>query len=590
MCGICGFNWEDKNIINLMAEQVSHRGPDQLNTYTDSGISFGHTRLKIIDLSDKGKQPMSNEDGDIWIVYNGEIYNFKELKQDLEKKGHKFKSASDTEVIVHAYEEYGSKCLALLDGMFSFAIWDSKKKELLLARDRLGIKPLFFYYDGKNFIFASEIKSILKNDLFIPKLNLTAFNELMYYGYTIDEKTLLEGVKELLPGHCLVLNGVSVLISRYWNFDVYVGNNNLGYYTKKLRKLIEESVEKRLMSDVPLGASLSGGLDSSVIVAVMSKLNNDPINTFTVGFGSSADEFLESKIVAEHCQTKHKEILVNYDDLDKNLNNIVWHMEIPFSKPAVFPTYFLSQTMKKHITVALVGDGADEVFAGYNRYIQFVKGGVVSDEDLKSVLSGNFQNNDNSSIYTDKSIAGKISNVPQPLKNLQNFSSTENGEILNHILVFEQNTQLPKVQLTRTDRMSMAHAVEMRVPFLDHKIVEFSRTIPWHFKWKGNTKKYILQKAFSDFLPKEIVSREKFPFGMPLNEYFKSNLSSIAEEVLMSNKAKKRGYIKQENLLNLINKLKTQKNPSDSSLRKILFLTSFEIWLRLFVDKGNVGN
>ncbi len=587
MCGICGFNWNDNSLVKDMCNAISHRGPDQKGFFYDTNMTLGHQRLSIIDLSEKGKQPLFNEDRSICIIFNGEIYNYEELRRDLELKGHRFSSGTDTETIIHLYEEYGPDCVKKLHGMFAFAIWDSKKKQLFMARDRLGKKPLFYFYDGEKFIFASEIKAVIQDKTIKRELNHQALNQIINYGYVLNDDTLLKNIKDLLPGHSLIFSNNKISINKYWDVRINVKNESLDYYVKRLRGLLEAAVEKRLMSDVPLGATLSGGIDSSSIVAIMSKLNNNPIKTFTTGFGFPSDEFKESKIVSDHCGTDHKEILLDFNDIDKNFIDIVWHYEIPFGKPSVLTTYFVAKEIKKYITVALIGDGADEIFAGYDRYAPIAnkpENMKLSDKDVGSVLSTNFgYNNDKKLFFSDKVLDVKNKDFIEPFSFIKNNYRNNNKEGLNAALLFELKSIIPNIHLNRVDRMSMAHSVEMRVPFMDHELVEFCMTIPSRFKWHNNDKKFILQKAVSDLLPQKIVKRKKFPFGMPFKEYYKKNFSSIAENILLSDQTKKRGYIQQNNFEKILKKLKEQKNPEDDSLRQILFLTSLELWHRMFI-------
>lgn len=590
MCGICGFNWNDKNLIQEMCNTISHRGPDQKEFYLDNEISLAQSRLKIIDLSDKGKQPMPNEDKSIWVNFNGEIYNYRILRKDLELKGHIFASETDTETIVHLYEEFGQSCVEKLVGMFAFVIWDSKNKLLLLARDRLGIKPLFFFCDGKKFMFASELKSIIQNKNIKRELNYSALNQIIEYGYILNDETLLKGIKELLPGHYLVFKENKMSINKYWNIRLDVGNDSLDYYAKNLRRLLEEAVEKRLMSDVPLGATLSGGIDSSSIVAIMSRLNKKPIKTFTIGFDSYPNEFKESKIVAEYCNTEHNEIFLNFDDIDDNFEDIVWHYELPFGKPSVLLTYFLAKEIKKYITVALIGDGADEIFGGYDRYMPIAtkpENDDLSKDDVRKIYSTNFDDiNDKKLYFSDDLINNKPQDYIDPISFIHSNYKSNKKEKLNATLLFELKSVIPNIHLNRVDRMSMAHAVEMRVPFLAHEVVEFSMTIPSRFKWHNSNKKFILAKAVSDLLPKQIVERKKLPFGMPFQDYYKNNFSSIAESILLSSETRKRGYIRQKKFGEVLKLLREQKNPSDNSLRQVMFLTSLELWHRMFIDEN----
>lgn len=590
MCGICGFNWEDKEIIKEMADTLAHRGPDQYGLYTDPSISLGHQRLSIIDLSEKGKQPMSNENGDIWVVYNGEIYNFKEIRKDLESKGHIFKSETDTEIIIHAYEEYGSKCVSLFNGMFAFAIYDSKNKKIMLARDRLGIKPLYYYYNKINnkFIFASEIKSILSNPIIRRELNFVALSQLIHYAYIINGETMFNDIHELLPGHIMIYDFKDLSISKYWEPKINIQNNSEDYFVKNLREIIKESVKKRLVADVPLGASLSGGIDSSCIVAFMSQIVEDPIKTFTISFNDDSDELKEARIVADYCNTDHKEITVNFSEITDNLPKILWHSELPFARPSMFSAYFLSKGINENkVIIDLSGSGGDEIFAGYNRYKVFHQDSILSNEEkANKIVSNYFHTSKDKSDFFHDSIIDKMNNSLKP-KNvfLPYLERTENREHINAALEFELKTELHGIQLFRDDRMSMAHSHEIRVPLLDHELVEFAMTIPSSLKWNNNNKKYILQKAMKGLLPNEIVNRVKIPFGIPLLRYFQEEFINIADSILSKSSIINKLPIKKDFIMNQIRKIKSKEITNDNSLRQILFLTNLEIFNRLFLEK-----
>jgi asparagine synthase (glutamine-hydrolysing) len=609
MCGICGFNWDDLSLVRSMCSSLRHRGPDDSGTYNDQFVSLGHQRLSIIDLSLKGKQPISNEDGSIVITFNGEIYNYKKLRYLLEQKNHTFQTETDTEVIVHGYEEWGEKVLNKLEGMFAFAIWDSNKKELFLARDRLGIKPLYYYHDGKKFIFSSEMKAFLKHPLTFS-LHKKTLNQFFTYAYSVNNETLLQNVYDLLPGTFLVYKNNTVTIKHYWELRSTVDQQPLDYYVKRLRALLSDSVKNRLMSDVPLGVSLSGGIDSSFIVALMSTLSDAEVNTFTVGFGDASDEFKQAKIVADHCGTNHTEKIISYDDLSSAFPQIVWHMESPFGRPSVLPTYLLSQEIKKDVTVNLVGEGSDELFAGYNRYYPYTKQPSFSlsylfnknaflfykgfakykymsaEERVNSICSGYFTDETERTSAYSKKLLDFASPQLKPLETFGSYfnSSTGTVEGINSALLFELKTELTGVQLNRVDRMSMAHGVEMRVPFLDHHLVEFAMNIPSKYKWHGVQKKYVLQKAAQGFLPPCIVKRKKLPFHIPLDSYARNNFFEVAESVLL-NTSHKIDFIRYPYFEKLIEKIKSGDVVQNNSLRQLLFTTSFELWHRLFIDR-----
>jgi asparagine synthase (glutamine-hydrolysing) len=588
MCGICGFSWEDGKIIRVMAKQLAHRGPDQEGIYTDSFVSLGHKRLSIIDLSEKGSQPMSNEEGNVWLVYNGEIYNFSTLKEDLEKKGHQFVSHTDSEVIIHAYEEYGAQCVNLFNGMFAFAIWDSVARKLILARDRLGIKPLFYFFSGERLVFGSEIKSILKNPEIKKELNLSGFSQFIYYSYTINGETMFKNIHEVLPGHFLVYDFKSVEIKEYWKVKTSVQNQDENFFAEHLKILLKESVRKRMVADVALGASLSGGIDSSAVVAFMSQLCDEPIKTFTIGFNDQSDELGPAKTVAEYCKTEHHEIMVDFGEITKSLPRIVWHAEAPFARPSMFSGYFLSRGINRNkVIIDLSGSGGDEVFAGYNRYFPYLS----TNQNLSNLQKADKIVSTYFPADADKNeffMQAALNEMDNPLKPrgifLPYLEKTDRGEHVNAALEFELKTELPGIQLFRDDRMSMAHSHEVRVPLLDHELVEFGMTIPSSLKWYGNRKKYIFQKAMNGLLPRDIVQRVKLPFGMPLFRYFKEDFIDVAEGVLDKSAFMKGSYIKRGGVLDKFKKVKSGTDTKDNSLRQVLFFTTLSIFSDIFLE------
>ncbi|MFH1849478.1 MAG: asparagine synthase (glutamine-hydrolyzing) [archaeon] len=577
MCGICGFNDDDKAAIKAMVSTLRHRGPDQEGTYTDSGVSLGHRRLSIIDLSEKGRQPMSNEDGDVWITYNGEIYNYKSIRRELESKGHKFSSCTDTETIVHAYEEYGPDCVTRLNGMFAFAIWDNKNKTFMLARDRLGIKPLYYYNCGPLFAFGSEIKSLLAHPKVETALSLSGLAEFIDYAYTVSGATLFDGIREVPPGTVIIYNG-DLTSRRYWEVKIDVSDREEDYYIRMLRGMLGKAVERRLVSDVPLGASLSGGIDSSSVVAFMSKSVEAPIKTFTIGFNDPSDELAEARVVADYCKTDHHEIMVEFEDISRNLPKIVWHSEAPFGRPSMFSGYFLSRGINNNkVIVDLSGSGGDEIFAGYNRYDVFVNDKDASgDKKLSRMRSGYFP--DKSRFFDAGSEQNQSDNIFSPY-----LKGVPPEEHLNAALKFELETELQGIQLFRDDRMSMAHAHEVRVPLLDHTLVEFAMTIPSRLKWHGENKKYIFQRTMKGLLPDSIVNRVKKPFGMPLARYFSEDLLDVADSILARPRSFKAAGIKNCGIQKLIQQLKAG-DLSDNPHRQLLFFTTLEILYRIYFE------
>jgi len=583
MCGICGFNWEDNLLIKNMCKVLEHRGPDNSGTYISKHISLGHQRLSIIDISKRGKQPMTNKEGNLVITYNGEIYNYKDIKKDLQKKGYKFISETDTEVILYAYQEYGPNCVKIFNGMFAFAIWDTNKKELFIARDRLGIKPLFYYWDGKKFIFSSEIKAIIEHEI-EKKFNKKTLNQFLVYSYPVNNETLIKDIYDLQPASYLIYKSGGIRIKNYWQLHSGIKEKPLDFYIENLRKELFSSVSKRLMSDVPLGASLSGGIDSSAIVAIMSKLKKEPVKTFTIGFGDPSDEFKMAKIVAEHCKTDHTEIIIDHDEVTSAFPRIVWHMETPFGRPATLPTYFLAKETKNKVTVSLVGEGSDEIFAGYDRYYPYTKNNNMSKKErIDNICSGYFVKEEEQRGAFSKELLSHAPLMLNPEHSLGPYlDKYPKNEWVNAVLLYEIKTELTGVQLNRVDRNSMAHAVEMRVPFLDHELVEFAMTIPSKYKWFKGEKKYVLQRSMVNLLPKKIIKRKKLPFNVPLGSYSKKSFVYAAESILLN--TPKRDFINYKYFSKLIKKIKDGSNIEDNSLRQLLFITSLELWYKMFIE------
>lgn len=597
MCGICGFNWEDKSIIKDMIDSIAHRGPDQDGTYTDSSVSLGHKRLSIIDLSENGRQPMCNEEGDIWIVYNGEIYNFHKLRAILEQKGHVFKSDTDTEVIVHAYEEYGLNCVDYLEGMFAFAIWDSRTKKIVIFRDRLGIKPLFYYYNKEQgrFVFGSEIKSIIRNPIVKREFNATGMNQLIDYAFTINGETLLKNIREILPGHILIYEEGGVLLKKYWEVRSDIKYESEDYFVKRIRSSLKDAVEKRLVSDVPIGASLSGGLDSSAVVAFMSQITEQPVKTFTIRFNDDSDETAEAKLVADYFNTDHQEVEVDLKELTQHFPTVVWHAETAFGRPSLFSGYFLSRGInKKGVVVDLCGSGGDELFAGYNRYKYYLdtpeNSSLTNTQRAIKVASNYFPTKESKESFFQKDFL----ELADPSLNQENsflpyLDRTERREHINALLEYELRTELQGIQLWRDDRMSMAHSHEVRVPLVDHNFVDLAMQIPASMKWKGDNKKYIFQKAMKGLIPDATVNRKKLPFGMPLARYFDEEFLDIADSIISKSKIMTKGFIKKEKVVENIRRIKSGAETADNSRRQILFFTTLEVFNELFLEEDSIS-
>lgn len=556
MCGIVGFNWEDEKRIKLLASLLNHRGPEQEGFHVGDGVSIGHKRLRILDLSEKGRQPIYNEDGTVCISYNGEVYNFESLRQTLEKAGHRFVSKTDTEVLVHAYEEWGTDLLERINGQFAFCIFDRAKNIFFIARDRLGIKPLYYYCDDKRFIFGSELKVFLKSDI-EKRINETALNYYLLFGNSPAELSMLDNVERVLPGSYIIYDLTAQKISqcaRYWTLsfseDRYVSESEV---IKEIMQRLDRSVKMRLISDVPLGAFLSGGLDSSIIVAIMRKYVDD-LNTFSIKF--DYPEYNESrfaKIISDKFQTQHHEIEFNAESVRDLISELPYYYDEPFGDQSMIPTCLVSRVAKQYVTVSLSGTGGDELFGGYPRYIvlPFLRRinhlPAIPKQMLSFAVRGlnlllrkdklnKFQNfvgpkEDISQIYL-KLFSYMFRSKNEQTENLAEFDHLRKhfkykNDVTN-ALNFDINEYLPGCLLTKEDRASMAVSLEVRVPFLDHTLVEFAATIPVQLKIKRFHKKHILKKAFSDVLPKEILYRRKRGFSVPLVHYFRNELRDFA--------------------------------------------------------------
>ena len=607
MCGICGINWTDKDLIKLMGNACKHRGPEQEGFYLDDEVSLCCERLRVMDLRDIGGQPIHNENETIWAVQNGEIYNFKKIKNELERKNHKFYSNTDTEVLVHLYEEYGENFVEYLDGMFACAIWDLKNKKLIIARDRLGVKPLYYWFKNDQLIFASEIKSILQYEEVKREINYEGLAQFVTYAYTIDGQTLLKDINELLPGHKLTydISEKTIKIKKYWNFKLTENTFSEKENYENVKELLENAINKRKISDAPLGALLSGGLDSSVMVAILNKFSEKTIKTFTTGFGNDLDEFVEAKIVAEHCETDHKEILIDFSDLTKSLPKILWHMELPFGRPSILSNYMVSKEIKKFVTVAYTGEGSDELFGGYNRYLPFVKDSnfFQKTKNYEAVTSGFFKDETmRSEIFSDNVLKHlKNNNHPSVVFNNLLKRNSEYG-VLNNVLYFELKTEIPGAQTWRIDRTASAHAIELREPFLDYKLIEYTASVPDNLKInpdKEFTKKYLLQKIGTDLLPEKIVKRKKFPWGIPFYEYFRVEFLPIAKTLIEESIRNKRSYLNTDSLkinslsqriLNAKIENSKEKEIDDNILRQTLFLFNLEMWYKMFIESDNFKN
>jgi asparagine synthase (glutamine-hydrolysing) len=626
MCGIAGFIEKDSDtsverregLLDRMCKTIVHRGPDEQGTIVRGRAALGMRRLSIIDLK-TGQQPIFNDAGNLAIVFNGEIYNYRELKKELESLGHRFKTNSDTETIVRAYEQFGADCLKKLRGMFAFAIWDLDKEELFLARDRVGKKPLFYTQTPSGaFVFGSELKVILEHGETKRETDPEALSAYLTFGYVPEELCIFRNVHKLKPGHFLKYSNGEATTRQYWDFTYASNGSRLSEakYVETLREKIEDAVNVRLISEVPLGAFLSGGVDSSSVVAMMSKLSDSPVKTFSIGFKEdSFNELKYARIAAKHFNTEHHEFIVTPDFVDV-ADEMVWHFDEPFADSSSLPTFMLSKMARQYVTVVLSGDGGDEVFGGYSRYMvdrqrryfgllpKAIRAGLFRqaarilpagafgknylynvsldplDRYIDSVSQVNTLNRD--SIYHDdfKSSLGKSIALGENLFNDIAFGANSDDSI-TRLLYLDSKTYLPGVIMTKVDRMSMANSLETRSPLLDHELIDFAGRIPSSLKINGNETKYVFKKAMEGIVPHEILYREKQGFGVPINEWINAQLRERILSELTDQRTFERGYLKRSSIDHLI--------AEHSGLRRdhshlIWGLWMLELWHRKYID------
>lgn len=638
MCGICGIVNYGKNpkiskeILTEMCSKMVHRGPDDAGVYINSDyaktassskvqVGFGHRRLKIIDLSEAGRQPMSNENGKIWIVFNGEIYNYKNLRIELEKRGHLFKSHTDSETIIHLYEDYGREFVKYLRGMFSFALWDGENETLILARDRIGKKPLLYANFSGAFCFSSEFESLLASGLVQKEINLESIHYYLTFGYIPAPYTIYKNIFKLLPAHILFLKNNEITTSCYWDLD----------YSRKIRisqeeaqielmRLLRECVNIRLYSDVPLGAFLSGGIDSSTVVALMNEFQGGRIKTFSIGFEeNSYDELKFAQKIADKFGTDHHEFIVKPDALEV-LPLLVERYGEPYADSSCIPTYYVSRETKKFVTVALNGDGGDELFAGYERYqamlaaavyqrlpyflrgaIQiaagllpdsiepravnrrikrFLNAAVLPAQDRYLRWIGIFDAVLKSKLYSEK-FAESVSRY-DPIRFLSPYLGENDRDIsIDRLLYLDSKTYLPYDLLVKADIASMINSLEARSPFLDHKLMEFVSSLPAEYKMKNFIKKYLLKKAVTGLLPAENIHRRKMGFGVPVGNWFRRELKELLNDALLSETSLRRNYFNPSVVKGMVMDHLECRADYTYQLWALLML---ELWHRRFMD------
>jgi len=632
MCGISGIAHSPRRktdvseaVLVRMRDVLQHRGPDDAGLFIEGPVGLAHRRLSIVDLA-TGHQPMSNEDGSLQIVFNGEIYNHADYRPDLMARGHIYFSNSDTETILHLYEEFGGHCVDHLRGMFAFAIWNRRTKEMFIARDRLGVKPLYYVHaeDG-SLLFASEIKALLAANALRPELNSAALPDYLANRSTCDDTTLFRGVRRLLPGHTLRWKEGRIKIERYWDVnpnDAEEGASRpVANYVGEWRELFRTSVKLRLMSDVPLGMFLSGGIDSSAIAAVMSQMVTEPIKTFSVAFNApEANELEYARVVAQAFGTDHHEVLVEPSDFAAALQHLIWHEDEPLAHPSSVALYFVAQLAQRHVKVVLTGEGSDELLAGYYRYRttllnlsagrlyhRFSTAGIrrlvrgvaagLSPDSLARKLPRTFlwRSPDIDALYFDnfavftrhmqrdlfsQDLRDQLEQV-NPYAGMRHyFDAHPSASLLQRLLYADLKTYLHEL-LMKQDQMSMAASIESRVPFLDHKLVEFSTALPDRLKLRGWTTKYVLREAMKGLLPELILKRGKMGFPVPLGRWFRHAFRPILDEFVLGKRTAARGLFEPDFLRRLV-----QEHVAGAAnhTERLWTLVNFEMWQRHFLD------
>ena len=632
MCGICGIFYPDprrrveRDTLEEMNGRIAHRGPDDAGFFVEGNVGLAMRRLSIIDIA-TGHQPISNEEDNIWIVYNGEIYNHQEFRSAMEARCHHYRTKSDTESIIHLYEEYGPDCVKHLRGMFAFAIWDRRKRKLFAARDRLGIKPLYFRYDGKALLFGSEIKTILAYPGVKAEFNRSTLAEYLAFGYITGAETMYSGIEKLPPGHTLEVdeNG-KLTITPYWDLTVAPDNDSKPreYYVKTYRELLEQCVSSHLMSDVPLGVFLSGGLDSSAVAALTTKIRKEPIETFSVGYGE--EEFSELRFarqVAEHIGSKHHEVRLSREEFFQSLPKLIWHEDEPIVWPSSVSLYFVARLARERVTVVLTGEGSDETLAGYTRYAwtllnarmdnvyrsltpaflrSWVRSGINTlplGASLHRKLEHTFLGRDGASwpafyydnFYSAFSAAEQAELLSAEAREAagdayagsMQYWEKSSGDMLHRLLYTDIKTYLLEL-LMKQDQMSMAASIESRVPFLDHELVEFTASIPAKYSIQGLAGKFILKSAVEDLLPRDIVYRQKMGFPTPWAYWLAGPQLDDLERMLLEPRTLSRGLFKAEVLRRMFAEHRAHRRDHGNRIWRLLNL---ETWLRVCIDGEN---
>ncbi|MDD4905023.1 MAG: asparagine synthase (glutamine-hydrolyzing) [Methylobacter tundripaludum] len=625
MCGICGklnFNRQNpvgQGLIRQMMDMIQHRGPDGSGEFLSGPVGLGHRRLSIIDL-DTGGQPMSNEDGTVWVVYNGEIYNFHELRTELEEKGHHFKSTTDTEVIVHLYEELGDQCVARLRGMFAFALWDERKQRLLLARDRVGVKPLYYTNTGKSLIFASEIKSLLVDPDVERRVNPHAIDRFLTYYYLPGNESLFDGIFKLDPGHYLTVQDGRTSVEQYWDlrFEIPPSPPSFDEAVDVLRELLSRTVKDHMISDVPVGVLLSGGVDSTGILSYATQHADRPMHTFTMGFSGAnfQDERPYAKLASQKFGTIHHEISMSANDFREFLPKYVWHMEEPVCEPPAIALYFVSQLARQSsVKVLLSGEGGDEAFGGYQTYRNLLileklksacgpaKGllrlGFQALEHAGYKRIGQYANlveptlaeyylSRTATPYTpfnqrkpelyNKEFAAFIDMQSSGMFTRKLFEQVSDQPLLSRMLYVDTKTWLPDDLLVKADKMTMAASVELRVPLLDYRVLEFAASLPLHYKVNGWKLKRILKAALVETVPQEILNRKKTGFPVPYDDWMRKEMKDFVFDTILATNAGLDSYFCKDALTNLLQSHQKGKGYS----KEVFSLLVLALWHQQF--------
>lgn len=624
MCGITGIFHYDSDMLvesqdlEQMTDALSHRGPDDRGVHIDGSVGLGHRRLSIIDLTDSGRQPMPNANRDVWITYNGECYNYREQTSRLKSKGYSFTSSSDTETILHLYEEEGSAFLNSIEGMFALAIWDKHKQTLLLARDRIGIKPLYYYDNGETLLFASELKAFLDHPEFKRELDYAALGNYFRFMSIPDPQCIFKNVRKLLPGHSLIVSSKGATLKRYWDVDSFEPSalRSFEEASEEFGTRFSGCVTSHMVSDVPMGAFLSGGVDSSGVVSHASALSESTMQTFSVSFSNHPeyDESPYAKLVADRYNTKHQAFSLEPDFVEM-LPKMVWHSDEPFAVSSAFPLFMLAEQASHSVKVVLTGDGADELFAGYpwrhanshalpewlttlaspampllngmktdrlppSHFLRRIKR-MVSPAEAYSSAFACFHLAEVADLLTGDALEAFVkTSIPDPVAD--SFNAPQSASTLNRKLYAEMKTTLVSEMLTKVDRMTMAFGLEARVPFLDHKLVEWAFTQPDEYKILGNDGKRIVKKAFSPKLPSKLLNRPKHGFNVPLPVWLRGELREWVREILSEKRLRERGIFDPAAVNRLLD---SYENGDGDHANRILILLCLELWFDQYFDR-----